>query len=285
MKLGAFLAASDHMLVLYSPIYLRKLWTVFEVAAFLSLKPIEHMILLPLYKYVLLIGSLVVGFLYRAIVLICFTQTSSLYVSLIPAPFLAVGYVCCQRRWVKDREQILKAACDFRVADCVCFDENDRPLVYGNIAVLMEACGVVQQGAAEAEALDAFDRLVRTEVLSRMISCIGDWAYSYKELALLAFAISGGTLVDEPVRWHHHGEPKQLCSKLLFLAVWVFIWWPLIVVLTDNVAKRKPRLQGVHEVGWLCISTIVAQGLGTGMYAVTDVLLQRISGADSSTRF
>ena len=51
-----------------------------------------------------------------------------------------------------------------------------------------------------------------------------------------------------------------------------------------GVAKRKPRLQGVHEVGWGCISTIVAQGVGTVTYAVTTVFLASLSGAASSSR-
>merc|ERR1719506_1574523 len=35
LKLGAFLTSSSRMLILYSDVYLKKLWTVYEVACFL----------------------------------------------------------------------------------------------------------------------------------------------------------------------------------------------------------------------------------------------------------
>merc|ERR1740121_1969778 len=48
-KLGAFLRNSSRMLVIYSDIYLTKLWTVYEVACFLSTHPASDIILMPIY--------------------------------------------------------------------------------------------------------------------------------------------------------------------------------------------------------------------------------------------
>ena len=42
-KLGAFLMNSSTMVVLYTDLYLQRLWTVYEVASFLSLHPVTKM--------------------------------------------------------------------------------------------------------------------------------------------------------------------------------------------------------------------------------------------------
>jgi len=47
LKLGAFLAKSDQVIVLYSNVYLKKLWTVYEVASFLVLHPVDRMKVVP----------------------------------------------------------------------------------------------------------------------------------------------------------------------------------------------------------------------------------------------
>jgi len=46
-KLGAFLNKSRHMLVLYSDVYLRKLWTIYEMASFLGLHDLRDLKIVP----------------------------------------------------------------------------------------------------------------------------------------------------------------------------------------------------------------------------------------------
>merc|ERR1719265_2912360 len=43
VKLGAFLSLSTRCVVCYTDVYLRKLWTVYEIACFLVIHKIEHM--------------------------------------------------------------------------------------------------------------------------------------------------------------------------------------------------------------------------------------------------
>jgi hypothetical protein len=48
-KLGAFLKSSRCMVVLYGKEYLQKLWTVYEVASFLTLRPGSQIWVIPVY--------------------------------------------------------------------------------------------------------------------------------------------------------------------------------------------------------------------------------------------
>ncbi len=47
LKLGAFLAKSERMVIVYTDVYTRKLWTVYELACFLSLHGAERVVLVP----------------------------------------------------------------------------------------------------------------------------------------------------------------------------------------------------------------------------------------------
>merc|ERR1712196_547710 len=42
-SLGSFISASRHMLVCFSAVYLKKLWTVYEIACFLMFHPLSQM--------------------------------------------------------------------------------------------------------------------------------------------------------------------------------------------------------------------------------------------------
>merc|ERR1719350_1662992 len=59
LKLGAFLRSSSKMLVVYSDIYLTKLWTVYEVACFLSLHPTSNMTVVPISQPVLILAGMI----------------------------------------------------------------------------------------------------------------------------------------------------------------------------------------------------------------------------------
>merc|ERR1719491_1140816 len=50
LKLGAFLRSSSQMVVIYSDIYLTRLWTVYEVACFLALRPASQLVIVPTHQ-------------------------------------------------------------------------------------------------------------------------------------------------------------------------------------------------------------------------------------------
>merc|ERR1712117_185394 len=57
LKLGAFIRKSLCLLVIYSDLYLIKLWTVYEVACFLCLHPLQNMSVVPTFlPFVFLCG-------------------------------------------------------------------------------------------------------------------------------------------------------------------------------------------------------------------------------------
>jgi len=62
-KLSAFLSNSEIMVALYTDTYLLKLWTVYEVASFLALRPIKCMKIVPVYQLFAYHNGLLVGYL------------------------------------------------------------------------------------------------------------------------------------------------------------------------------------------------------------------------------
>ena len=62
-RLGAFLNHSSRMVAIYSEVYLTKLWTVYEVACFLSLHPTHHLTIIPFLLPKVFLGALTVGYI------------------------------------------------------------------------------------------------------------------------------------------------------------------------------------------------------------------------------
>merc|ERR1719504_458999 len=64
-KLGAFLRRSRCMVVLYGEQYLQKLWTVYELASFLTLCPGRKIWVIPVYFPAFFVLATNVWFLYK----------------------------------------------------------------------------------------------------------------------------------------------------------------------------------------------------------------------------
>merc|ERR1712113_511465 len=70
MKLGAFIQKSERIVVIYTNIYLLKLWTIYEVACFLALHPISRMVVVPPAQPLLVLGGSLVIYLSRIVALL-----------------------------------------------------------------------------------------------------------------------------------------------------------------------------------------------------------------------
>ena len=78
-KLAAFLRCSDEMVVIYTDVYLLKLWTVYEVASFLALSSVDKMTVVPVALAKLYVIMICWGFVSNVLILIIRCHTASDY--------------------------------------------------------------------------------------------------------------------------------------------------------------------------------------------------------------
>ncbi|CAK0884106.1 unnamed protein product [Prorocentrum cordatum] len=165
--LAAFLYYSTQMVVCYSESYLRKLWTVYEVAVFLTLHPgstfcLRHELHWKTLFYGIGICS-VTSMIWHVV------HSRGINQSLQNAPLgsltgVSVAASCVYYYIACFRLSISEHVNRFRVANAECFDESDRALVEQNIVLLMRHRGFVQEPASDSEVIAKFENLVRREL-------------------------------------------------------------------------------------------------------------------------
>jgi len=105
LRLGAFIKNSREMIVLYTDVYLQRVWTIYEVAAFLTLHDIRRMKVLQLEKTTLLFCNICFGYVTNLITLLSLVVARNVPLVILTYYFLSGG-LCIE---------------------CTCSDERDRP--------------------------------------------------------------------------------------------------------------------------------------------------------------
>lgn len=185
MHLGAFLDKSYKMIIIYTDVYLHKLWTVYEVASFLCLHPVRDMVLYPVQFAFAVLCS--IGLCYVCIlsqwILVLFGPKWELFGY---STMCLVAHILL-RPWSYIQAQVHRQVHDFDVHDTMCFCEDDRALVYANIAGFMAHFDVVNKYASQETALSAFNSLVRQALpgaISESLGTIG-LRYGWVTIALV----------------------------------------------------------------------------------------------------
>mmetsp|Transcript_23610 Transcript_23610/g.50369 ORF Transcript_23610/g.50369 Transcript_23610/m.50369 type:complete len:533 (-) Transcript_23610:508-2106(-) len=252
LRLGAFLNYSDEMLVLYTNIYLRKLWTIFEVAAFLVLRPRYKMKVVPVNMAMLYIGA------------ICFTCTGPLNVVVCRAYDLQdllgvaltlvynVIYIFILRRWRRDRQAIQDMIQAFSVHSALCAVESDRPIVCSNIVTLMKAHELVRADADDTETLEEFDKLVRSDLPQAFEKSFGKYlTFSYRQVLLRAFFASMTMGIDSLGGLGEADstlQARQLIASALNNLSWGLLVVPTLMATQELLASCKLHLSGWKDL-------------------------------------
>lgn len=286
-KLAAFLANSKTMVVCYSDIYLTKLWTVFEVASYLSLFRVDRLILLPLRTPLLVYGALASWYVAEiAAILILelapkipIADAGSVNLVFIPFFLLAVAFVL--RHAVRSKVAIGKVLEGFSVQRCTCFDEADRPIVYNNIATLIRETHGLEGDSPEEEALACFDRLVRSELPRAITKGFGRFDLTYRFMLTQSFFALVPRVVDRAVSVGVEISMTDfLPGFMLYYAFLIFSFWPFAFAAADVLASQFLRWTGCREVLWLICCALV---VGLAMLVVIYVL-QKLSDAATESR-
>ncbi|CAE8594684.1 unnamed protein product [Polarella glacialis] len=198
--LSAFLRYSSKMVVVYSDVYLEKLWTVYEVASFLTLHSADrmHVLHVDTARYFLILFSLALAHVIMHTVIqipslaktlgsdnptIALLIRVNLFFFLILVPGARVF-----RQQYLIRERMLEKVAAFTVADARCSKEEDRAIVTHNIAEFMR-CAEVSKDTCDRDALEAFDLVARRELVHVVNDAFGRSMFKLRyTLALLSLA-------------------------------------------------------------------------------------------------
>jgi len=226
-SIGAFLFHCERMVVLYSDVYLQRLWTVFELGLFLTLRQGAPIVVVPVFMPTLVIGgffvcslrSIGIEVLQMRSVVEHYPDTNrslqyALFFSVLMLTGVLAGYVL--RRWARDNHNIRRYAREFSIRKAQCADEKDRDLVQGNVIAYLRDLTIVELSQSDDEVLSTFDRLVAKtvpRVLEKSLGHIGI-PYSYIIMAQLSVAMLALEALSVDFR---NEEPIRVCSLNLAL--------------------------------------------------------------------
>merc|ERR1719247_463362 len=162
MKLGAYLGKSSRILVIYSDVYLQKLWTVYEIACYLlaTHESTSCMDILPISIAPLFFGALIAAY-----AVVPFFWLPYPMVFTIPWSLFSVVWAATRRTWHRDLASTRDRVVNFRYKDTSCFDPSDRPFVENNIETFLKVQQYVEFDASHEDIMQVFDRLVRASVM------------------------------------------------------------------------------------------------------------------------
>jgi len=257
-KLGAFLNSSERMVVLYSDVYLQKLWTVYEMASFLTLHPVSDVTILPVFQAVVFSSGLCVCYIYNLSVVVLRMFVDNRFVMYAFTLSATMWFAYVVRMWARDKEAINMRLSNFTVKNCLCFNESDRPVVYHNISALMMASKVVPKDADEEVALSAFDTLVRRDLPSAFVSVHRPCAFTYTQLVMIGSAMDGVKALDQMSSYIAQGcSTQSALAEALFHVLWMTALWPLAWFAIQQMASSFLYLVGWQQKAWLLFSVLL----------------------------
>jgi len=251
-KLGAFLAVSKTMIVLYTDIYTLKLWTVYEVASFLVLHPLEAMKVVTIQQaflyYIMLCGCYMDNLLHLILdTTMPFNLSVLIYIPIIPL------YMLLLRMWSRERLQLESRMTNFDVERCDCFCDEDRPKVYKNIVTLMKASGAVPYEAGQRHALDAFNDLVRNEMANVVMRSHAK-AFHHSQYVALSVAWHGSFAIDRMCK--QTNNPRGALALVAGSLFWILCALPLAMEAASRLGSSYLHLAGWRQCLWLSAASL-----------------------------
>ncbi len=148
----------------------------------------------------------------------------------------------------------------------------------GNIWVLMKSDGgggLAPQLATQQESLDAFDKLVRREVLSVVLASLGDDLFTHGQRILISAVLTGVALVDTISLFAHGGmENVVFWHTTVFCVTWTFGLNPIILMACDRVGRNCLHLTGCCQIAYLILATSFVFGVAVIVFQVHVVVVR-----------
>jgi len=254
-QLGGFMCNYDEMLVVYSDVYLLRLWTVYEVAAFLSLHSVDKMTVISVVVPMLLYSGLALLWLSNVVgVLTEFVGGPDLIASFLLPILGCLALAFGLRVRQRDKVMIRSRLSEFSVRNCICYAEADRPVVYANIVALMKETTDDLCDADEEVALQHFDALVRGELAHALISSMGRFSLPYRYVLYFVGFTRGASALDLLAGFPFGLSWREVLIKEIYWVLFIFGAYPLAFASGEFLSGRFIDFRGCKEVAWIvCI--------------------------------
>jgi len=280
-KLGAFIRASKKMVVIYTDIYLVKLWTIYEIACFLSMHDPDNLVIVPTFSPLVILGGIFA--LYCGVLVhvgLSVTITVGAYGRYLAHGIGVFVMAWIFRQWARTKDAIHERMENFRVDKCTCFVEEDRPIVYRNIAILMRATGAVDDTSTDNEALHAFNLLVRRSLSKSLISSVGHLGLGYRHVVVVFMCTYIPERLDYTQGYLEYNTRKNnytddLESRLevarhttcwlLTFAIWVFGCFPACAACLSIWCSFFLNIKGWQEKVYLFFGGLASMCLAAAM--------------------
>ena len=266
-SLGGFLFYSWSMVVLYTPVYTTKVWTVYEMACFLGLHPGGRLVWLPVD---LGLAVVVMSLLYMLqIVGVWATSVTSAreWLAVPDSLFLllqnllvVLASVCCAFIFNNVARDQVKSEADLRlfsIRNAVCAVEGDRPVVEGNVASLMRDLKLVPLDSTHEEALLAFDSMVQTTMPRAIRDSVGLAGLRYELLVTVSapavfscFDIVGAEVLAG-------ASVQAVFATLLHMFTMTCAIFPLGFALATQMCARCTHLRGSKGIVFVLFAGVV----------------------------
>jgi len=282
-NLDIFLQLSDQMLVVYSELYTKKLWTMYELATFLPKRGPNRLAVLPTFLIrctILAVPMVALHCIWVQMLLVDDVQDpvedllldSRLAILLLDLPLLLV-VTWAFRRWAKEEKQMRENVRTFHYGDSHCLKEADRSMVYSNIARYMRETKAVSAEAPDEDALVAFNELVRTEVPIAVTKSLGGWGIPLRYLFVILMPMMTNIvdyLAVAPLLYPQPLPMAMYATGLLIFATSSLVCATFLVWLTQCYLSLRGPLE------WLVI--FVFSLLHIGPFVAVYSLVQLLQG-------
>jgi len=263
-SIGVFLQSSSNMLVLWDPTYARRLWCVFELAAYVHAHMMEHgtdfspenigvhcrpIILGPTSMAMFIAGD--IGYM-----VFLLTQNHETWV---PVIFFFIGVVICVafREFHRTLAVLRSDFMSFQVAaaDCFCCSHDHVDPATGKELICDRK---VIEGCIEEwwDELEPFEEFVQTRLFGVFESQLGLMGIPYHYLVLAGLPILWAYL-DLASPHVREGQVKTTIAVLIRgLAHWLFVY-PTVIAIGSSLARsRKSR----RMRSWRAVALLAACG-------------------------
>jgi len=245
------------MLILYSDVYLRKLWTIYEVANFLIFRTIFAMDVVPVQLPTVIFAALPCGYLYTTTLMVWrylgYANPSGVMQYVIICSF-STFYMLFLRRWAREKVRTKVQLREFDVSTCMCAVEADREIIYEKIADLLRVVHPNLRTASTSKALEVFNEVVRLRMPIAFDLMFGMVTLRYQHLLFIALVVSGVHSADYAVTTGM--SQREVICYWLQDAVWFFSLWPAILCEAEVFASSFLWIQQ-FELPWLWACMII----------------------------
>lgn len=249
-SLGAFLYASEKMLIVYTNLYLNKLWTMYELASFLALRSSKDILVMPTATYVTTYFSALVCYCVTLIYSVSITlggvsEDVALLVYCAALVVVLAWMAVVLRRTARSRTRALTDALNFRVANAHCTVEEDRPLVNEMIGKLMKQLKYVDRNETPEGSLTAFEDLVHKVVPPLLQKKFGSSGFPYRKILIASQAMLWKAF-DRMGGYVQEGRSTQFVFAFgMYTITQYFALAPCTILLADFISTRR-----LDDAGW-----------------------------------